>query len=280
MKYILFLFPFIWSVVSHAQADYTFDSPYRTFAEGSQQYILNPNTLLRLAPSFEALVCDSLAVGKSVEIVERMDEISRKNGFINNWYAIDYYKNKEKITAYIWGGAIAIGWVKQRADNILFLYGIDSLKMKNRGNYEEEVIQLKLNVCTQNTLLYQLKIMAVGTIYTQTQLSILNRSGLNGVRSVLELAFSDGYCGGVSATMVLFWNGRKLDLVRLLSNGFSEQEFRYQFWIYPREEGGQKGLITERNQSGSFGANRKPIVKEQKDILYFWNGEQLEAIKQ
>jgi hypothetical protein len=267
---LILLLPFAFL---QAQSDYTFHTLYRSFEEGSQQYILRPNTPVYLAPAIDSVHFYLLAIAATIVIEERMDELYIKNGFRTNWYRISFIQNKEVIEGFIWGGDIAVGYSQAKRDSsLLFLYGIGKIELVSRGDYEDESIKIQINAVQNNLLLDQLEFEAAGTIYTKTQLRALGKKGLRSINQVLELAFSDGYCGGVSAMAVVFWSGNKLQFIRLMSNGFSDKEFYNQFFVYPNEKGGQSQTIIYKQQWGVFSSPKEQKITKEKDTFYGWNG--------
>jgi len=113
----------------------------------------------------------------------------------------------------------------------------------------------------------------------KTQGVALGNKGLRSIREVIEVAFSDGYCGGVSANATIFWDGIKLHYVQLLSNGFSQKTFANKFFIYPKDPNGKSQTVILRDEAGEFGENKHPIYSHQIDYPYIWNGEQLQLLK-
>jgi hypothetical protein len=203
------------------------------------------------------------------------------NGFLTNWYQVAYQHKDGMKQAYIWGGHIAVNKAVSRRDSTLyFLYGIASIGIVDRGGYQDESIRLYVNACKNNQLIDGIEIEAAGNIYTKTQLLATGNRGIRNIREVLELAFSDGYCGGVSAESVLFWTGRKLHEIRLLSNGFSDKYFSSQYFIYPSDPEGRSQQIIARNESGSISTNKRRKVTEQTEQYYIWNGQALYQIKE
>ena len=278
MRILLLILLFHTSLI--AQEDYTFGSLYRTFEEGQSFYILKDNATIHTAPFVTAATLETLPIGQLVKIEERMDELFRIDGFRTNWYRVSYTNNNVWKEGYIWGGHIAVGAFRsQQSSDILFLYGIGTIELVSRGDYDEESIKLQIAVCRKGLLMDQVQFEAMGTLYTKTQGRALGNRGLRSIRDVVEIAFSDGYCGGVSATATLFWDGAKLHYVQLLSNGFSQANFANKFFIYPRDPEGKSQTVILRDEAGTFGANKQPNYTHQIDKFYIWNGKNLQALE-
>lgn len=266
----------LFSTTLAAQQDYTFQSLYRTFEEGKYYYTLPPQTSIYTAPFVTAEKIAQLPIATAIKVEERMDEIAKINGFRTNWYRISFQQNEQFQEGFIWGGNIAVGaFAAKESSDIFFLYGIEKIALAERGNYVEESILLQLNACRDTFLLDKLVTEAMGTLYTQTQGNSLGNKGLENIREVIEIAFSDGYCGGVSASATVFWDGQKLHFVQVLSNGFSNENFTNKFFIYPSDDGGKKQRIILRDEAGEFDGDRQTVYTHQVDLEYVWDGKQL-----
>ncbi len=277
MKIVFFILILLQTTLN-AQNDYTFNSLYRSFEEGKSFYVLKSSSV-HVAPFITATTLGKVATGAVVRVEERMDEIFKVQGFRTNWYRITFDNNGQLEEGYLWGGNIAIGaFNAQEDEGVLFLYGVDHIGLVDRGNYTEESIQLRLyallNTKVQDSVVFE----AMGTLYTKTQGRAHGNKGLNAIKEIVELAFSDGYCGGVAATVTLFWDGQKLHYVNLLSNGFSSKTFANRFYIYPQEHLEQQQLIILRTEAGSFDANSRPVYLRQVDKRYIWTNNKLNAL--
>lgn len=277
MKIVVFIF-LIYQVSLKAQVDYTFNSLYRSFEEGKSFYVLKPSTI-HAAPFITATKLGSVQTGTVIQVEERMDEIFKIKGFRTNWYRVLFNNNGVSEEGYIWGGNIAAGaFLAQNDSKQLFLYGIDHIGMVDRGDYTEESIQLVLYTLQNSRVQDSVVFEAMGTLYTKTQGRALGNKGLKAIQEIIEIAFSDGYCGGVAATVTIFWDGQSLHYVNLLSNGFSTETFANRFYIYPQEHTDQEEVIILRNEAGTFDVNKRPVYTRQVDQRYIWIEDKLKKL--
>ena len=259
----------------NAQNDYTFNSLYRSFEEGKSFYVLKQSTV-HAAPFITAAVLGKVTTGTVVRVEERMDEIFRIEGFRTNWYRVLFESGGQWEEGYIWGGNIAVNaFSAQDNPNLLFLYGVDHIGLVNRGNYTEESIHLALYVLEDMEVQDSLVFEAMGTLYTQTQGKSFGNKGLKAIQEIIEVAFSDGYCGGVAATVTIFWDGQALHYVNLLSNGFSTETFANRFYIYPQEHQEKEQIIILRKEVGTFDVNKRPVYTNRLDQRYIWKEDKL-----
>lgn len=264
------------SLWAQQSEDYTYESLYRTFEQGQLCYILNDSTPLFTAIG-ETIPMANLPIGQLIKVRERTTILRREKGFNTNWYKVVLVYQGNRLTGYVWGGDIAVGHFESKNDpSITFLYGIGQINLVSRGDYEEESIKIQLNACRENKKLHGIEFEAMGTLYTKTQGNALGNKGVNTIDDVIEIAFSDGYCGGVSANATVFWDGSALHYVQLLSNGYSSQVFTNQYFIYPDDPEGKHQLILLRYEKGQFDSNRYPIYEERDEMIYIWNGANLQ----
>lgn len=278
MRIVVFIL-LIYQISLQAQADYTFNSLYRSFEEGKFFYVLKPSTI-HAAPFITATALGNVQTGTVIQVKERMDEIFKVKGFRTNWYRVFFNKNGVSEEGYIWGGNIATGaFLAQGNSEQLFLYGIDQIGMVDRGNYTEESIQLILYALQNSRVQDSVVFEAMGTLYTKTQGRTLGNKGLKAIQDIIEIAFSDGYCGGVAATVTVFWDGKSLHYVNLLSNGFSTETFANRFYIYPEEHSDKEEVLILRNEAGTFDTNKRPVYTRQMDQRYIWIENKLKKLE-
>lgn len=278
MRFLWIILTFINTTVI-AQNDYTFNSLYRTYQEGESYYVLKENSTVHIAPFLTAPQLVSLSSGTIIQVEERMDELFKINGFRTNWYRITFNHKGFLEEGYIWGGNIAVGsFYAQSVPDVLFLYGIDKISLVSRGDYSEESIQLRLHACRNGKIQDVLLFEAMGTLYTKTQGKAYGNRGVPKIQDVLEIAFNDGYCGGVSATVTTFWDGNQLYYINLLSNGFSSKTFAHRFYIYPEEQKEISQTIILRDEAGTFDENKQMVYTRQLDKKFIWEEDTLKAL--
>lgn len=277
--YSWILIAWLWATSLIAQEDYTLNTPYRNLAEQTWTVILSPTATIYTAPSTAATSLVQLPLGTPVFITARMDELQKINGFKTNWYQVQFQQDSIWETGFVWGGSLAVAIISGSEDPALKLfYGVSHLQLVSRGDYEEEAIYLRLIAFKDGQCLDSLRLEAMGTLYTKTGLQATGNRGLKGVMEVLELSFGDGYCGGVSATQTIFWDGRQLHAIDLLSNGYSSRSFSNHFFRYPTDQEGLPNTILLCEEAGRI-EDKKAIYTHQKQQAFHWNGQRLVPAK-
>lgn len=272
-----FLFLLAYSLVNFAwaQVDYTLDSPYRKHSEGERAWTLGTATQLYTAPDTGAVLHATLPTATPLIILERLDEAEKRQGFYTNWYRVQYQQQE----AFVWGGDLAVTQVQASNSPIQFTYGLQQISTIQYDHYQEPQLFLLLFASQQGQVLDSIVLAAVGTLYTQTQLQIKDNQGLTGIEQVVEIAFNDGYCGGVAATSTLLWDGKKWHALGLLSQGFGDNAFSNQYYKYPQEHKKGSNLIELWKEEGYYNQNQQPVYRIRKKQWYEWTGTQLLSIE-
>lgn len=257
-----------------AQPDYTLNSAYRLLTEGTEAVVWREQVPIYQAPSTQAPVGATARSGDRLRVVARLDEQERRDGFRTNWYAVEHHG----LEGYIWGGNLAVQ-VQPLEAQTWALLGVERLELVDRGSYDEEQLVLQLTIVKDGHLLASVFFPALGTLYTQVQLQTQTDHELKGIQQVLEIQYSDGYCGGVSATQTIFWDGTTLYPLEVLSNGFSDTQFERSYYRYPKEHTYGGDVVVLQQDAGLYNAQRRPQYTRQVEQLYRWTGQELVRIQ-
>lgn len=256
------------------QVDYTADSPYRVHLEGGKVWTLGAAKLYT-GPSRQAGVRATLRAGTPLQLLERLDETETRQGFRTNWYRVQYQQEE----GFIWGGDLAIAQLELPQQAGTLHYGLTSIKAIQRGGYEEPQLEIALVTSQNGVLLDSLNIVAIGTLYTNTKAQLKGAQGLAGAQQILELAFSDGYCGGVAATITLVWDGQYWQELGLLSQGFGDNHFSNAYYHYPNDHKRGSQLVELHREEGYYNQQQQPVYTLQSTQVYEWTGTQLLQIE-
>lgn len=257
-----------------AQPDYTLQSAYRLLTEGAEALIWRDQVPIYQAPSTQAPIGGTAPASSRVTVRARLDEQERRAGFRTNWYAVEYHGAE----GYVWGGDLAVQAQPFDAQTWALL-GVQRLELVNRGTYDEEQIVLQLTIVQQGRPVAAATFPAVGTLYTQVQLHTQTDHQLTGIQQILEVQYSDGYCGGVSATQTLLWDGTTLHPLEVLSNGFSDTQFDRSYYRYPNEHRYGKDIVVLQQEAGTYNAQNRPQYTHQVEQQYRWTGKELQPIQ-
>lgn len=269
---ILLLFVLCWANIS-AQTDHTFKSPYRSFLEGQLYVTLKDQVSIYLSPSTKGQQLTTLPITTILQVEERMDELHQENGFETNWYRVSFTQDLQELEGYIWGGHIAMQ--REIRAGFQFIYGLAKIAPADRGDYIENVIHLKVLMCKNGQLLDQVVFPVLGTLYTKTKLNVADNKGINSIHSILNIALSDAYCGGISANITIFAQDNQLHYINMLHNGFGDQRFESRYYIYPEDQEGTADQVILRDEAGVVTKNQKIQYDYQKETHFQWSNNQL-----
>ncbi|MFK7797516.1 MAG: hypothetical protein AB8E82_08690 [Aureispira sp.] len=253
------------------QVDYTADSPYRKHVEGEVAWTLYQETKVYWGPDTQALLYATLPVGTALTIVERLDEAEKRQGFFTNWYRAAYQGQE----IFVWGGDLAVAKQQNVTTGLTILYGLKQIRMVERGTYQEPQLELVVVAYRQGEWIDSIHLAAIGTLYTLTNLQLRGNQGLAGIQEIVEIAFSDGYCGGVAATATLLWNGQNWTKLAILSQGFGDNHFSNAYYQYPQEHQTGSNIIELHREKGYYNQERQAIYTQQNIQIFEWTGKQL-----
>lgn len=262
----------------YAQPDYTLESTYRQLPEGQWTRLLYEQVPIYAAPAMGTGILARGGIGQPIQVLSRLDERMTRRGFSTNWYAVIYPSPTGPVEGFVWGGDLAVQILLLEGSEQFLLVGLRSIELVNRGAYEEEQLTLTLQICRLGRLLHTSSVLAVGTLYTDLQVKAWADRELQGVQQVVEVQFSDGYCGGVSATQTLFWDGTQMHEVGLLSNGFSDDRFDRSYYRYPNEHQYGPQIVLLQHEVGTYNSRRQPHYTRQEERRFRWTGKGLRPV--
>lgn len=257
------------------QVDYTADSPYRVHTEGELVWTLGPNARVYWGPDTQATLHATLPINTPLQLLERLDETEKRQGFRTNWYRVQYQGQD----VFIWGGDLALAKIESPTTALTITYGLQKIRTIQRSNYQEPQLELALVGSNKGQLVDSIHLAAIGTLYTQTQVQLRGAQGLAGVQEVIEIAFSDGYCGGVAATTTLVWDGENWHELGVLSQGFGDNHFSNAYYSYPQDHQKGSNIIELHHEEGYYTTQKQPIYTLQETKVYEWTGAQLLLIE-
>jgi len=252
------------------------ETAYANFYQDSTYYIIADKANIRSKADTAATILGQLAIGEKISIIEVAEQTYTKNGYTANWYKVQYNNKETKEEGYIWGGLIASKTVKSTTDkDLYFMYAVN--KVIKLEYYDEVYIQVR--VCKNHVQLAKLDMKAVGSIRTYNTAESMGAKGVNGVKDIFKINFSDGYCAGAFGDAYFLWDGKDLFHVKTLDEGFDAPYSATNVFIFPTDEKGKKGYIINKSESGFYGDDDKFHLEDWERITYKWNGSALVTVK-
>lgn len=277
MKYIFTFFSILLSLsftnfLLYANGKY--ESSYHNFLVGNQYYTLADGANIRISADKKSKVIAKLPIGTKIKILSKETNTLKINGLACYWYKIAFQYKKKSLEGYIWGGLIATQ-AKAAPDNkkLVFLYGIDSAKKLNKqGDY---YLQLQVRVSKNNRQLGKAVFKGVGALLTHNNMEVTNNRGLNKIKSIVSINFSEDMSGGAFGDAYLFWDGKRLHHVITLNHGYDAPMMYEEKLIFPSEQGGKKNRLIFTAKGGEYNDKNQLEVRTNKRIVYKWNGKSL-----
>ncbi len=258
MKQILFVFALLLSLQLSAQ-DNQFN-PYYQIEADKNYFLLADAVNLRSKPDAKSEVLAKLQIGIELKILQVTETDFELNGFSAPWLKVSA---NEKI-GYIWAGFLSISNLKSASNpDLIFLVGISKVVKKKMADYESDAVTMQIRVCQNNKEIQKLEYDGKGSLSTARSADLLVNKGVSGVESILDIEYSDNFCGGSFGNHIFFWDGKKLYFVKHLQSGADAPCFSSEDFIYPADEGGKANTILMKVESGC-----SDMESESDEIVY------------
>ena len=265
---------FILGLLSPLSAQNT-PSIYYNFLPGQSYVLMADKVNLRQKPSLQAKVLQKAPIGSSVQIISKSEKTLSLKGIAAPWYFVLYKGQK----AFVWGGLLALGQESLK-DGSQLLYGYERLEVVKQGQIENRQFWLGLRLVQNNKEIQHLAVKAMGNLQTGLALRLDDNRGVEQLEQIIELSFSDGYCGGTNGIQTIFFQEQRLYALPPLYSGSDLPVFQHQYFVYPKEHQKSANLLIFKNESGEYDdATGQPQYDEQSSTDYLWNGRVLLPLK-
>lgn len=259
---------------------------FLSYADKTEGIIGAKNCYIREEATINSTLLDSLQIGTSIKILNKTEAYLNIKGLNLSWIEIEYQKNNQTKTGFVWKGFIALG--NSKKGSITFLTTIDSKynkKVKN-DNHEYEAEFYKISIKTINS---ENQIIGEKSFSEQLsesvffQNSAISSWGLKNLDAIYRISFSGEACGIPTLYYYFGWNGKDfLTLPQKYGVGDAGAYYHNEEFIFPNEKGGQSNTIiknivegenTDENLEGyTF------LVKKSTEY-YSWDGKNFKLIK-
>ena len=141
---------------------------------------------------------------------------------------------------------------------------------------KHESLIINLIAVKDKKILATHSLSAPGTLTTYSHLKVTDDAGITGIESVLQVHFSDEYCGGIISDIYLFWDGKNFQFAKKLDSQFDAPQFYRDYFVFPNQPGGNSGKILEVQESGYYpeGSEQEEITELKKNS-FSWKDNQL-----
>ena len=282
MKNLLFAFALLMSFQAFAQDNDNSFNPYFQFEVGKTYYLLGDNVNLRAKADIKGEVVAKLPIGTAVkiEVVEETKDMVL-NGLNAPWCKVSFSDKGANKTAYLWAGFLSLNALESESDkNVKFLFGIAKITQKKEKDYSYDEVTMQIRVCNSNKEIQKIEFDGRGSITTARSGEIYHKKGVASVESIINIEYSDNYCGGSFGNHIFFWDAKKLYFVKNLQSGADAPCFSSEDFIYPNDEGGKAGHILMKAEGGCTGEESDEIEYSERSMTeYVWKNNKLEEVK-
>lgn len=255
--------------------------------EGKTEKIIGvKNCYVRQDSTTNSQLLDSLQIGTKIKVLKNTTENLTIKGLNLSWVEIEYSKNNQIKTGFLWKGFIAVG--NATKENTTFLTTIDSKYSKKvqRDDYEYERDFYKISVKAINSENQIISEKSFSKELTEShffQNSAISSWGLKDLNSIYRISFSGEACGIPTLYYYFGWNEKEfLLLPEKYDMGDAGVFYHSEEFIFPKEKGGQTNTIIKtikEAENTDENSNTYDFLVTKTTEYYSWDGKNFKLIK-
>jgi hypothetical protein len=244
------------------------------------------NCYVRSEPSSNSVLKDSIQMGQNITIKENTTKNTNIKGLNLSWVAIEYYKNNQIYTGYLWKGFIAINSVINTENKFITTLDRKFTKKIKQDDYEYDatifglstkVLDINNKLITEKSFTKQLS-----DSYS-SYASVIDNWGLQNLQKIYRFGIGGEACGVPTEYNYFGFTGSELlALPEKYDVGDANAYYHSENFIFPEEKGGQpntiiKEIFDAENTSVDLSGD---VFMVNKKIEYFsWDGKTFKLIK-
>jgi len=229
---------------------------------------------LRSGPADSSAAVMELPAGSPLSVTGLGQGRFDLNGVSSYWYPVLFEDGSpDGMTGFIPGAFLALSSLPLGGDT-LFLFtvtGWDSTEAEYAG---------ALRVLAGGEVLDEIVFNPPGAVCGQgfypynTESSLPDPSGLEGIASLIELSFLYNACAYANPDLLLAWTGTQLVMGPEGENEYEAGEYVYSSrFILPSREGGSPGMVGVEGSLGLWDEAMEDYVNSENDMVWFaWDG--------
>lgn len=275
----LFLFLFIClSNTLHAQ-DFPDMRSWSLYGDSIERYIFADTAFVRITPDTKQAPIDTLLAGDNITIVNTTPNALTIRGLKGPWLEVNYQKNGESKTGYIWQGLVSCA--PMRRGDIKFVYGI-----------ERRADSISVSKDTMRRYLVRLKVIQNGSILAKAAFvtdddesanfsmgKVMSGMGLTNVQHIVVVTFSGEACA-IPTYDYYFALTKDNQLIRLPEKtniGDAGVFYHAESFTFPNEKNGKPDMVIwdmieeEATEKVDKDGNEILKVTGKKTVNYAWD---------
>ncbi len=267
------LFLFILQVLSAQEEDMVYANGIFHFEDNKTQKIFTDWTRVRLDPSLNAQIVDSLQTNQQVLILKKEETVLKLGERGANWYKISYEKGDRTSEGYIWGGNLCVGYRNKNGYD--FLFGLTKTIKKKDKKYNQDYDQniASIKVLEGNVLMDEASFeTGSGESLSYSTFNVESNHKLQNVELTLKAMVSGEACGIASYDQyVLFKDKKLIVLPQLMNVGDADVYYHSEEFVFPNDKGGiPNAFIFKMEEMEKDDKDREKKKKASK--TYVWDG--------
>jgi hypothetical protein len=244
------------------------------FEDNKTQKIFTDWTRVRLDPSLNAQIVDSLQTNQQVLILKKEETVLKLGERGANWYKISYQKGDKTSEGYIWGGNLSVGYRNKNGYD--FLFGLTKTIKRKDKKYNQEYDQniASIKVLEGNVLMDEVSFdTGSGESLSYSTFNIESNHKLQNVELTLKAMVSGEACGIASYDQYMLFKDKKLIVLPQLMNvGDADVYYHSEEFVFPNDKGGiPNAFIFKMEEMEKDEKEREK--KKNASKTYLWNGD-------
>ncbi len=244
------------------------------------------NCYVRQDSTANSQLLDSLQIGHKIKVIKNTNANLNIKGLDLSWVEIEYIKNSQIKTGFLWKGFIAVGSTTK--GNNTFLTTINSKYRKKIQEkdieYDAEFYRISVKaIDNKNEIISEKSIDKQLSESVFFENSIVDSWGLKNITEVYRISFSGQACGIPTFHYYFGWTGTSFLLLPEKYNvGDAGVFYHNEEFVFPKEKGGQPNIIikniTEAENTDDTLEKYTFLVTKLMEY-YSWDGKKFKLIK-
>lgn len=249
----------------------------------TDRYIFADTALIRISPDTKQPPADTLFAGDNITVTGIVPKALTIRGLKGPWLKINYTKNGQPKTGYIWQGLVS--FVPLRRGDVKFVLGIerraDSVTGSGKDKHTRQRFLVKLKVVQQGV------IRAKAGFITDDDESanfcdgkVMSGMGLSNVQHIIDITFTGGACAIPTYDYYFAFtkNGQLIRFPDKFNVSDAGAYYHGESFTFPNEKNGKPDAILwkmiEEEATEETDKNGEPKYKvtAKKSTVYTWDG--------
>jgi hypothetical protein len=253
-----------------------------SFEPGTTQKVFVNGANVRSQPNTQAPVLDSLRSNQSVTILNKDSTVWKIGERRTVWYRVQYVKNGQPATGFLWGGTLCVGFRKKGPHDVLFGIGKTTPKRspETGETFPQNTGSVKL---MQDTTLVDEVVfeMPSGESLSVGSFTVESAHRLTNVAYTVKAGVSGEACGisGYEQYVLVTEEQRLVALPQLMSVGDADVYHHDETFIFPNDAGGQPDTIVMKTEEMEKDERTGKERTKRSRTRYTWDGTRLQKTR-